>query len=212
MNSEVKQKLINEIENNTYSLLSNLNKLIENYELELQEYYFKNVKEEKLNGNIDIPLIYNEDSDYEKIRSEISNLKSKIKFIDKKLNNEKYLMVQIEEDDDFKKLNFSEKKKIIEKRLNSEKNKLIKEKNKYQKKLGLIQENPKKYLRFLEFSKSDFSSVCDNEVKSKLESKRMELMLYRNFRENLLNSLNEKNEDCKKYIYNKKSNKRIDND
>ena len=62
----------------TYELLSSYDKLILKKENELQKYFFENVKQEDMTGDIELPLIYSEDSDYAKLRR--IKLKEKIKF------------------------------------------------------------------------------------------------------------------------------------
>ncbi len=203
MNKKTKQDLAKLIETNTYDLLSNLNKIISKSEQELQIYFFENVSDEDLNGKIDIPLIYKPYSDFEKVKTEIRELESKIKFIDKQINNPSYIIARITN---------GIYKNNINTEVEEEIKKLKKEKEKYESKIRLIRENPKMYLRFNEFKKSDFKSIKDPKVRMNLEKKRMELKMYENYRKNILTSIREKNEESKVYLYKKKSNKHIDNE
>ena len=207
MNKKTKQDLAKLIETNTYDLLSNLNKIISKSEQELQMYFFENVNDEDLNGKIDIPLIYKPYSDFEKVKTEIRELESKIKFIDKQINNPSYIIARITDgiytDKNNNNINIEVEEEI---------KKLKKEREKYESKIRLIKENPKMYLRFNEFKKSDFKSIKDPKVRMNLEKKRMELKMYENYRKNILASISEKNEESKIYLYKKKSNKHIDNE
>ncbi len=178
----------------TYELIRSYDKLILKKENELQQYFFDNVKQEDMTGNIQLPLVYNEDSDYAKLRRIKPSITSEISILEKKINYpEKYLIKEVIDNLDVNSLSVYERKQAIDKGLKIEIEKAKNKKEKYDVRLKTINEEPKLFLRYYELKNSDFSAVKDEEVRNKLHEMQMEIDEYKKKRNTILGALKDSN-------------------
>lgn len=176
-----------------FELITDYDRLILVKESDLQKFFFNNVGENDISGNIELPLVYDENSDYAKLKTLKKEYEGEIQFINKKIQfPEKYLLPEVI--DKLSSLNLSED--LLEK----EKNKLLeislkkqqKRRDKYEYRLKSIDEDPKLYIRFNELINSDFSKISDPEVREKLVQKSNEIRELKERRNELLESIKNK--------------------
>ncbi len=174
----------------TYELLSSYDKLILKKENELQKYFFENVKQEDMTGDIELPLIYSEDSDYAKLRRIKPTITSEVAILEKKINDpEKYLINNVIDNLNVNGLSKEEREEAIKKGLELEVEKAKNKKEKYDLRLKTMEEEPKLFLRYYEFKNSDFSIVEDEDVRKKLHEMQTEINEYKKRRNAILGAL-----------------------
>ena len=157
----------------TYELLSSYDKLILKKENELQKYFFENVKQEDMTGDIELPLIYSEDSDYAKLRRIKPTITSEVAILEKKINDpEKYLINNVIDNLNVNGLSKEEREEAIKKGLELEVEKAKNKKEKYDLRL-----------------KTMFSIVEDEDVRKKLHEMQTEINEYKKRRNAILGAL-----------------------
>ena len=162
----------------TYELVNSYDKLILKKQNELQKYFFENVKQEDMTGDIELPLVYNEDSDYAKLRRIKPEITKEAQLLEKMINEpSKYLIGE------------------VRKGLELEVEKVKKKKEKIDTRLNAMNEEPKLFLRYYELRNSDFSAVKDEKVRNKLHEMQEEIDEYRRKRNAIFSALKDFEEE-----------------
>lgn len=173
-----------------FELVNEYDRLIITKESELQKYFFENVDEKDITGNIELPLVYSDNSDYAKLKDLKKEYENELASITKKLANPKmYILPRVI--DELRSMNVNENLQQVEldKMLNLFIKKEQKLKEKLECRLKSISEDPKMYIRFIELNNSNFSKIKDENIKNNLYQRRQEIFELKEKRREVLDSI-----------------------